>query len=267
MDILVEMQEALGLFGAIVLDEVDGRAFAIDSNSLRQVKIAVDGGTIKECGDIIRAGVLGIDLGRVDRESAATTRRIYAAERDLCAAFDGQIAACPQGRIHGRSRLDGTAVNRQISFGEQAGEEALGNHIGVRDAQVTTRGTAAGTDERGVAIVFRRQDVNHAAVFDSEVNGVNARIQRMRREICVIDEYRAVAGDANATRGINVKGRRACRNVTDGTYAVPRFPCNIDREAARPRELDAPCSHNTQAIIDGNVVFALKYDVQIARQF
>ena len=89
----------------------------------------------------------------------------------------------------------------------------------------------------------------------------------MRREFCVIDEYRAVASNANATRGINNKGRRAYRNVADSTYAVPRFPRDINREAARPRELDAPCSHNAQAIIDGNVVFALKHDVQITCQF
>ena len=176
MNILVEMQEALCLFGAIMLDEVDSRALAIDSNSLRQVKIAVDDRAIKECGDIIRVGVLGIDLGRVDREIAATTSRIYAVERDFCAALDGQIAVCPQGRIHGRSRLDGTAVNRQISFGEQTGEEALGNHTGVRDAQVATRGTAAGTDERGVTIAFRRRDVDYAAVFDRKIDGVDARI-------------------------------------------------------------------------------------------
>ena len=56
----------------------------------------------------------------------------------------------------------------------------------------------------------------------------------MRRELRIIDGYRTVAGNANAARGINVKGRRAYRNIADGTYAVPRFPRNIDSKAARP---------------------------------
>ena len=78
VDVLIEMQEALCLLDAIVLDEVDGRALVVDDNGMRQVKIAVDDRAIKERGDIIRVGVLGIDLGRVDCEIAGAASRIYA---------------------------------------------------------------------------------------------------------------------------------------------------------------------------------------------
>ena len=95
------MQEALGLLDAIVLDKIDGRAFAIDGNGLRQVKIVVDDRAIRKRGDIACVCAFGIDLGRVDCEIAGATSRICTVEHDLCTALDGQIAARPQGRIHG----------------------------------------------------------------------------------------------------------------------------------------------------------------------
>lgn len=101
VDVLIEMQEALGLLDTIVLDKIDGRALAVDGNGLRQVKIAVDGEAIKERGGVLCVGVLGIDLGSVDCEIAGATSRICTVEHDLCTALDGQIAARPQGRIHG----------------------------------------------------------------------------------------------------------------------------------------------------------------------
>ena len=106
------MQEALGLLDAIVLDKIDGRALAVDGNGLRQVEITVNDGVIRERGDILHVCVLGIDLGRVDCEIAATASRFYALERDLCAALNGQIAACPQAGIRSRGRLDRAAINR-----------------------------------------------------------------------------------------------------------------------------------------------------------
>ena len=159
-----------------MLDEIDGRAFAIDSDGMRQVEITVNDGVIRERGDIIHACVLGIDLSRADCKIASTASRIYAGERDLCAALDGQIAACPQSGIGGRGRLGRAAVNRQVSFGEQTGEEAFRHDVRIRDAQVTARRAAAGANVRGVAVVFRRRNVNHAAVFDSEIDSVDARI-------------------------------------------------------------------------------------------
>ena len=112
VDVLIEMQEALGLLDAIVLDKIDGRALAVDGNGLRQVKIAVDDRTIQKRRGIACVCAFGIDLGRVDREIAATASRIYALERDLCAALNGQIAACPQAGIRSRGRLDRAAINR-----------------------------------------------------------------------------------------------------------------------------------------------------------
>ena len=112
MDVLIEMQEVLGLLDAIMFDEIDGRALAVNGNGPRQVKISIDDRTIEKRGDIIRVYVLGIDFGRIDCEIAAAASRICAVERDLCATLNGQITACPQGRIHGRTRLHGTAVNR-----------------------------------------------------------------------------------------------------------------------------------------------------------
>ena len=112
MDVLIEVQEALGLFDAIMFDEVDGRAFAIDGNGLRQVEIIVDDRAIRKRRDIACVCAFSIDLGRADCEIAVAASRIYALERDLCAAFDGQIAACPQAGIRSRGRLYGTAINR-----------------------------------------------------------------------------------------------------------------------------------------------------------
>ena len=106
------MQEALGLLDAIMFDEVDSRALAVDGNGLRQVKIVVDDRAIRKRGDILHVCVLGIDLGRVDCEIAATASRFYALKRDLCAALNGQIAACPQAGIRSRGRLDRAAINR-----------------------------------------------------------------------------------------------------------------------------------------------------------
>ena len=89
----------------------------------------------------------------------------------------------------------------------------------------------------------------------------------MRRKPRAIEEYRAVAGNANAARSVNDKSRRAYRNVAGGTYAVLRFPRDIDRKATGPRELDIPCSHNAHIVIESNTVLTLKHDVQIACQF
>ena len=101
VDVLIEMQEALGLLDTIVLDKIDGRALAVDGNGLRQVKIVVNDKAIRKRGDIACVCAFGIDLGRVDCEIAGATSRICTVEHDLCAALDGQIAARPQGRIHG----------------------------------------------------------------------------------------------------------------------------------------------------------------------
>ena len=53
VDVLVEMQEALGLLGAVVLDEIDGRAFAINGDGVRQVVITADDGASKSAGMIL----------------------------------------------------------------------------------------------------------------------------------------------------------------------------------------------------------------------
>lgn len=44
------MQEAFGLLGAVVFDEVDGRAFAIDGDGAGQVEIVADGGLSEIAG-------------------------------------------------------------------------------------------------------------------------------------------------------------------------------------------------------------------------
>ena len=111
--------------------------------------------------------------------------------------------------------MDGGAANRQVAAGEQAREDALRRNVGVRNTNVAARCTAAGADECGVAIVFRRGDIGHAAVFDNEVDGIDACIQRGRRDLCVVEQDRAVASDANATRGVNGDARFAYRDVTD----------------------------------------------------
>ena len=109
--------------------------------------------------------------------------------------------------------MDGGAVNRQIAVGEQAGEDALRHNVGVRNANVAARCAAAGTDERGVAVIFRRRDIDHASIFDKEVDGVDARIQRGRCDLRVVNRDRAVACDANAARGVNAETRSAYRDV------------------------------------------------------
>lgn len=109
--------------------------------------------------------------------------------------------------------MDGGAVNRQIAAGEQARIDALCHNAGVRNANVAARCTVARADERGVAAIFCRRDVDHAAVFDNEVDGVDARIQRGRCDLRVVERNRAVASDANATRGVNGEARLAYRDV------------------------------------------------------
>ena len=52
MDVLVEIQEAFGLLGAVVFDEVDGRAFAIDGDGVGQVEIVADGGVVGDCRNV-----------------------------------------------------------------------------------------------------------------------------------------------------------------------------------------------------------------------
>lgn len=70
MDVLVEIQEAFGLLGAVVLDEVDGRTLAIDGDGVRQVEIVADGGVVEDCRNVFYVGVLGVDFSGVDREVA-----------------------------------------------------------------------------------------------------------------------------------------------------------------------------------------------------
>lgn len=48
VDVLVEIQEALSLLGAVVLDEIDGRTLAIDGDGGRQVEIVADGGVVEK---------------------------------------------------------------------------------------------------------------------------------------------------------------------------------------------------------------------------
>lgn len=50
VDVLVEIQEAFGLLGAVVLDEIDGRALVIDGDGVCQVEIVADGGLSKIAG-------------------------------------------------------------------------------------------------------------------------------------------------------------------------------------------------------------------------
>ena len=109
--------------------------------------------------------------------------------------------------------MDGGAANRQIVVGEQAGEDALRHNVGVRNANVAARCAVAGADERGVATIFRCGDIDHAAVFDKEVDGVDACIQRGRCDLRVVNRDRAVACDADATRGVNGEVRCAHRNI------------------------------------------------------
>ena len=101
--------------------------------------------------------------------------------------------------------MDGGTANRQIVAGEQAGEGALRHNVGARNANVAARCAAAGTDERGVAAIFRRRDIDHAAVFDNEVDGVDARIQRGRFDLRVVERNRAVASDANAAGALTAR--------------------------------------------------------------
>ena len=213
MDVLVEIQEALCLLGAVILDEVDGRALAIDGDGVGQAEIFADGEAIEKCRDVFVVGVFGIDFGRVDREAAVATGGVFSIERDVCVAANGQVADRPQGAIGGGGRMDGGAANRQIAAGEQARIDALRHDVGVRNANVAARCAAAGADECGVAIVFRRGDIGHAAVFDNEVDGVDACIQRGRRDLRVVERDRAVACDANAARGVNGETCFAYRDV------------------------------------------------------
>lgn len=95
VDVLVEIQEALSLLGAVVLDEVDGRTLAIDGDGVRQVEIVADGGVVEDCRNVFYVGVLGVDFGSVDREVAFATRGVFAVERDVCVAANDQVAARP----------------------------------------------------------------------------------------------------------------------------------------------------------------------------
>ena len=81
--------------------------------------------------------------------------------------------------------MDGGAANRQIVAGEQAGEDALRHNVGARNANVAARCAAAGTDERGVAAIFRRRDIDHAAVFESGVAAEAAKARRRAHRAAV----------------------------------------------------------------------------------
>lgn len=85
--------------------------------------------------------------------------------------------------------MDGGAVNRQIAVGEQAGEDALRHNVGVRNANVAARCAAAGTDERGVAAIFRRRDIDHAAVFDNLLHFGNVALQLARPCMAVLAHH------------------------------------------------------------------------------
>lgn len=136
VDVLVEMQEAFGLLGAVVLDEVDGRAFAINGDGVRQVVIVANGEAVKERRNIFIVSVLGVDFRCVDREVAIAARGVFAVERNVRIIANSQVASRPQGGIGGRGRLDGAAANSQIAVGEQAGEEAFRYNARVRNAKV-----------------------------------------------------------------------------------------------------------------------------------
>ena len=232
VDVLVERQEALGLLGAVVLDEVDGCAFVINGDGVRQVVIVADGGVVEDCRNVFYVGVLGVDFRCVDREVAMAARGVFAVERNVRIIANSQVASRPQGGIGGRGRLDGAAANRQIAVGEQAGEDALRHNARVRNAKIAARCAAAGADERGVATIFRCGDVDHASIFDKEVDGVDARIQRGRCDVRVVNRDRAVACDANAARGVNGETRSAHRNIAGNAHAVHGFSRDINCEAA-----------------------------------
>lgn len=240
VDVLVEIQEALCLLGAVILDEVDGRTLAIDGDGVGQAEIFADGEVLEDCRNVIFVGVLGVDFGRVDREAAVATGGVFSVERDVCVAANGQVADRPQGGIGGGGRLDGGAANRQIAAGEQARIDALCHNAGVRNANVAARCAVARVDERGVAAIFRRRDIDHAAVFDNEVDGVDACIQRGRRDLRIVERDRAVASDANSARGVNDEARFAYRNIAGNAYAVLSFSRDVNCEVAWPRDLDAP---------------------------
>ena len=252
--------------GAVVLDEVDGRTLAIDGDGVGQVEIVADDGVFEDCRNVFYVGVLGVDFGSVDREVAFAASGVFPVECDMGIAADGQVADRPQGGIGGGGRLDGGAANRQIAAGEQAGIDALCHNAGVRNANVAARCAAAGADECGVAAIFRRGDIDHAAVFDNKVDGVDARIQRGGRDLRVVERDRAVACDADAARGVNGEDRFVYRDVAGNAYAVLGFSRDVNLEAAWARNLDISCGHDAHVVVKGDVVAALKRDGQITRQ-
>lgn len=95
VDVLVEMQEALGLLGAVVLDEVDGRALAINGDGVGQAEIVADGEVVGDCRNVFFVGILGVDFSCVDREVAFATRGVFAVERDVRISANDQVAARP----------------------------------------------------------------------------------------------------------------------------------------------------------------------------
>ena len=70
MDVLVKVKEAFSLFGSIVLNKIDRRAFAINSHGMRQREVIVDSRTVGKCGNIVLAGVFGVDLCLINRKVA-----------------------------------------------------------------------------------------------------------------------------------------------------------------------------------------------------
>lgn len=78
-----------------MLDEVDGRAFAIDGDGVGQVEIVADGGVVGDCRNVFYVGILGVDFSGVDREVALAASGVFAVERDVRIAANGQVAARP----------------------------------------------------------------------------------------------------------------------------------------------------------------------------
>ena len=83
------------MLDAVVLDEVDGRAFAIIGDGVRQVIIAADDGAVRERRNVFIVSVFGIDFRCVDREVAIAARGVFAVERDMRVAANRQVAARP----------------------------------------------------------------------------------------------------------------------------------------------------------------------------
>lgn len=93
--------------------------------------------------------------------------------------------------------------------------------------------------------------------------------QRGRFDLRVVERNRAVASDANATRGVNGEARLAYRDVAvaGNAYAILVFSSDVNCEVAWACDLDVSCGHNAHVVVKGDGIVALKRDGQITRQF